>query len=137
MSKSGRLFVNFPRWSDRYLNAVIEVGSDGTTKPFPDEQWNRWDRKQENAGKQFVCVQSVVIDKAGMLWVLDPAAPTWDLSFRAAQNLSVLTYGTTKSAGSFRSDQNRSRLTAISMMMFVLTTILTRLTSPIAVSEEL
>jgi sugar lactone lactonase YvrE len=75
MSKIGRLFVNFPRWSDRYLNAVVEVGSDGTTKPFPDEQWNRWDRKQGNAGKQFVCVQSVVIDNAGMLWVLDPAAP--------------------------------------------------------------
>jgi len=25
MSKSGRLFVNFPRWSDDYLNAVVEV----------------------------------------------------------------------------------------------------------------
>jgi sugar lactone lactonase YvrE len=75
MSKSGRLFVNFPRWSDRYLNAVVEVNSDGSTKPFPDEQWNRWDRKKENAGKQFVCVQSVVVDDTGVLWVLDPAAP--------------------------------------------------------------
>jgi sugar lactone lactonase YvrE len=75
MARSGRLFVNFPRWSDLYRYAVIDVGSDGTTKPFPDEQWNHWDRRQENAGKQFVCVQSVVIDKAGMLWVLDPAAP--------------------------------------------------------------
>jgi sugar lactone lactonase YvrE len=75
VSKSGRLFVNFPRWSDHYLNAVIEVASDGTAKPFPDEHWNRWDRKVENAGKQFVCVQSVVMDSADMLWVLDPAAP--------------------------------------------------------------
>jgi sugar lactone lactonase YvrE len=76
MSKSGRLFVNFPRWSDHYLNAVVEVASDGSAKPFPDEQWNRWDRKAETAGKQFVCVQSVVVDDAGMLWVLDPAAPS-------------------------------------------------------------
>src|SRR5258708_26701799 len=75
MSKSGRLFVNFPRWSDRYLNAVVEVSSDGSAKPFPDEKWNRWDRKVETAGKQFVCVQSVVMDEAGVLWVLDPAAP--------------------------------------------------------------
>lgn len=37
--RAGRFFVNFPRWSDRYLNAVIEVMPDGTTKPFPDEQW--------------------------------------------------------------------------------------------------
>lgn len=75
MSKSGRLFVNFPRWSDQYLNAVVEVSSDGSVKPFPDEEWNRWDRKRESAGKHFVCVQSVVADDAGMLWVLDPAAP--------------------------------------------------------------
>jgi sugar lactone lactonase YvrE len=75
VSKSGRLFVNFPRWSDRYLNAVVEVMPDGTTKPFPDEYWNRWDLKIPDAGKQFVCVQSVVVDDTDALWVLDPAAP--------------------------------------------------------------
>jgi sugar lactone lactonase YvrE len=51
------------------------VASDGSVKPFPDEYWNRWDRKTENAGKQFVCVQSVVVDDTDTLWVLDPAAP--------------------------------------------------------------
>ncbi len=75
VSKTGRLFVNFPRWSDRYINAVVEVMRDGTTKPFPDEHWNRWDLKIPNAGKQFVCVQSVVVDDTDALWVLDPAAP--------------------------------------------------------------
>jgi sugar lactone lactonase YvrE len=75
VSKGGRLFVNFPRWSDRYLNAVMEVRADGSAKPFPDEHWNRWDLKPENAGKQFVCVQSVVVDDEDALWVLDPAAP--------------------------------------------------------------
>ena len=75
VSKSGRLFVNFPRWSDRYLNAVVEVMPDGSTKPYPDEKWNRWDLKPTTAARQFVCVQSVVVDDADMLWVIDPASP--------------------------------------------------------------
>lgn len=75
VSRSGRMFVNFPRWSDKYLNAVVEVMKDGSVKPYPDEYWNRWDNKPENAGKQFVCVQSVVADEADSLWILDPAAP--------------------------------------------------------------
>jgi len=75
VSKTGRLFVNFPRWSDSYLNAVMEVMPDGSAKPFPDEYWNRWDKKAANAGKQFVCVQSVVVDDTDALWILDPAVP--------------------------------------------------------------
>ena len=75
MSKTGRIFINFPRWSDHYLNAVVEIEKDGTTKPFPDEYWNRWDMKTETAGKQFVCVQSVVVDSNDHLWVVDAAGP--------------------------------------------------------------
>src|SRR5688572_25007848 len=40
VSKSGRIFVNFPKWSDDYQFAVVEVLKDGTVKPFPDENWN-------------------------------------------------------------------------------------------------
>ncbi|MCU1381577.1 MAG: major royal jelly protein [Acidobacteria bacterium] len=75
MSKRGRLFVNYPRWSDIYLNAVVEVMADGSTAPFPDERWNGWDRKPETSRDHFVCVQSVVVDDSDALWVLDPAAP--------------------------------------------------------------
>jgi sugar lactone lactonase YvrE len=75
VSKNGRLFVNFPRWSDRYLNAVIEVKPDGSTAPFPDETWNRWDLKRATAGDHFICVQSVVVDDSDSLWILDPASP--------------------------------------------------------------
>jgi sugar lactone lactonase YvrE len=75
MSKHGRLFVNYPRWSDTYLNAVVEVLPDGSTRPFPDEMWNRWDRKPHTATTHFVCAQSVVVDDQDALWVLDPAAP--------------------------------------------------------------
>ena len=75
VSNTGRLFVNFPRWSPEYLNAVMEVTSDGSAKPYPNEDWNRWDLNPQTAGKHFVCVQSVVADKQNALWVLDAAAP--------------------------------------------------------------
>jgi sugar lactone lactonase YvrE len=75
VSKTGRLFVNFPLWSDRYVNAVVEVMPDGTSKPFPDPEWNQWDFKAASAAKHFVCVQSVVVDESDALWILDPAAP--------------------------------------------------------------
>jgi sugar lactone lactonase YvrE len=75
VSKFGRLFVNYPRWSDMYLNAVVEVLPDGSTRSFPDESWNSWDRKPATAADHFVCVQSVVVDDSDALWVLDPAAP--------------------------------------------------------------
>ena len=75
VSKAGRLFVNFPRWSDRYLNAVVEVASDGSSKPFPNPEWNQWNMKPDTVATHFVCVQSVVVDKSDALWVLDAAAP--------------------------------------------------------------
>ncbi len=75
VSKTGRLFVNFPRWSAEYLNAVVEAMPDGSEKPFPNEDWNRWDLKPETAGKHLVCVQSVVVDDTDSLWILDAAAP--------------------------------------------------------------
>jgi Major royal jelly protein len=75
ISKTGRFFINFPRWSDRYQYAVVEVMPDGSTQPFPDAKWNQWDRKPSTAGQQFVCVQSVVVDDQNALWVVDPAAP--------------------------------------------------------------
>lgn len=75
VSKAGRIFVNFPRWSAEYLNAVVEVMPDGSAKPYPDEDWNRWNLSPETASKHFICVQSVVVDANDSLWVLDAAAP--------------------------------------------------------------
>jgi len=75
MSKTGRLFVNYPRWSDKYVNAVVEVMKDGSVKPFPDQNWNVWDLKPQSAGQHFVCVQSVVVDDNDTLWAVDAAAP--------------------------------------------------------------
>jgi sugar lactone lactonase YvrE len=68
--KSGRIFVNFPNWSDDHSISVAEVVN-GHAKPFPSDEWN----KQGPPGSHFICVQSVVIDDQDNLWVLDPAAP--------------------------------------------------------------
>lgn len=75
VSKAGRVFVNFPRWSSEYLNAVVEVMPDGSAKPFPNEDWNRWDLTPKTSANHFVCVQSVVVDGEDALWVVDAAAP--------------------------------------------------------------
>ncbi len=73
VSKQGRVFVNFPRWSDDVPISVAEI-VDGKPVAFPDEDRNSW--KQGDAPDQkFVCVQSVVFDDEGTLWVLDPANP--------------------------------------------------------------
>ncbi len=72
VSKTGRLFANFPHWEGDYQNAVVEVMPDGTTKPFPDESWNSYSDGDKNTAGKWVCVQSVVVDDKDRLWVLDP-----------------------------------------------------------------
>jgi sugar lactone lactonase YvrE len=70
VSKSGRMFVNFPDWSDDHTISVAEI-IDGNPKPFPNEDWN----KPGAADSHFICVQSVYVDANDSLWILDPAAP--------------------------------------------------------------
>lgn len=68
--KSGRVFVNFPQWSDDHVLSVAEI-VDGQPKAFPNEDWNKAGAPESH----FICVQSVVVDDQDNLWVLDPAAP--------------------------------------------------------------
>ena len=70
VSQSGRVFVNFPYWSERHHLSVAEVVN-GQPVAFPNAEWN-----QSGApDKHFVCVQSVYVDESDSLWILDPAAP--------------------------------------------------------------
>ncbi|HET6421168.1 MAG TPA: L-dopachrome tautomerase-related protein [Geobacteraceae bacterium] len=75
MSGQGRIFVNFPRWAGNPRWSVAELMSDGSLRPYPDEEWNHWDGGAADAGRHFVCVQSVYADNKGFLWILDPASP--------------------------------------------------------------
>ena len=78
VSEDGRIFVNFPRWSEDVPVSVAEVMTDGSIKPYPNDEWNAWRnaKMSEISPKDhFVTVQSVVADGEGSLWVVDPAAP--------------------------------------------------------------
>jgi sugar lactone lactonase YvrE len=71
VSRTGRIFVNFPDWSDNHTFSVAEIVN-GKPQPFPNEEWNRTTGAPK---KRFICVQSVYVDESDSLWVLDPAAP--------------------------------------------------------------
>ncbi|HEX2100195.1 MAG TPA: L-dopachrome tautomerase-related protein [Candidatus Synoicihabitans sp.] len=72
VSRSGRIFVNFPYWSDPHTLSVAEIDRAGQPRAFPDEAWNR---TTGEPGRRFVCVQSVYVDEHDTLWILDAAAP--------------------------------------------------------------
>jgi sugar lactone lactonase YvrE len=81
VSERGRIFVNFPRWTEDSPVSVAEVMRDGSLRPYPDDQWNAWRnvrRDELDPSKHWVCVQSVVADGRGSVWVVDPAAPAVD-----------------------------------------------------------
>ena len=64
VSKDGRIFVNFPRWTEDSPVSVAEV-KDGKLTPFPDAEWNAWRNAKKDeisARDHWVCVQSVERD---------------------------------------------------------------------------
>ena len=78
VTPDGRIFVNFPRWTEDTPVSVAELMPDGATKPYPNEEWNAWRNarmSEVSPDDHFVCVQSVVADRRGSLWVVDPGAP--------------------------------------------------------------
>lgn len=78
VSERGRIFVNFPRWTEDSPVSVAELMKDGSLRPYPNGQWNAWRnvrRDELDPSEHWVCVQSVVADGRGSVWVVDPAAP--------------------------------------------------------------
>ncbi|MCR3750449.1 major royal jelly family protein [Lentzea californiensis] len=72
VSHTGRVFVNFPKWGDEVPATVVEL-RDGAEVPFPDQEWNSPASDDDDGA--FVSVQSVVVDPADRLWVLDTGSP--------------------------------------------------------------
>ena len=76
VSQKGRVFVNFPRWGDEVSFTVAKV-KEGKAIAYPDEAMNQTSREglvADDAGA-FVSVQSVVVDPADRLWILDTGSP--------------------------------------------------------------
>lgn len=90
VSEDGRIFVNFPRWSEDVPISVAEVMTDGSIKPYPNDQWNAWRNarmSEFSPGDHFVTVQSVFADGRGSLWVVDPAAPNSEKTIKSGPKL--------------------------------------------------
>ncbi len=68
VSHGGRIFVNFPRWGDDVPATVVEI-VDGEAVPYPNAEINQPDSL--HPGEHFISVQSVVVDPADRLWILD------------------------------------------------------------------
>jgi sugar lactone lactonase YvrE len=76
VSRKNRIFVNFPRWGDLVPFTVAEIVH-GQAVAYPTQEIND-DQDPLNAAanaSHFVSVQSVVVDPADHLWVLDTGAP--------------------------------------------------------------
>ncbi len=61
VSRSGRIFVNFPKWGDKVDFTVAEVKA-GKAVAYPDATVN---------SEQLISVQSVVVDPLDRLWIVD------------------------------------------------------------------
>ncbi len=68
------VYVSYPRWSADVPVSVARLDPSGEPAPFPDAGWNDW-TAGDDPETSWVCVQSVVLDAEGRLWVLDPGNP--------------------------------------------------------------
>lgn len=75
VSRKGRIFVNFPKWGDDVRFTVAEI-RDGRPVAYPDEKANRSDPNDPAAA--LMSVQSVVVDPADRLWILDTGSPLFE-----------------------------------------------------------
>jgi len=72
VSDEGRVFVSFPRWGDDVPFTVAEIVN-GECVAYPNAEINAW--SDGNGRDRLVSVQSVIVDPAGDLWLLDTGAP--------------------------------------------------------------
>jgi sugar lactone lactonase YvrE len=91
VSATGRIFVNFPKWGDEVPFTVAEI-RDGVPVAFPDQAWNS-PSGDDDAGA-FVSVQSIVVDPAERLWVLDTGAPMFSETRPGGPKLVCVDLGT-------------------------------------------
>ena len=71
VADDGRIFVCYPRWGDPLDFTVAEL-RDGEEIAYPSAALNVFDK--ERPADCLVSVQSVVVDPAGRLWLLDTGA---------------------------------------------------------------
>lgn len=91
VSETDRIFINFPEWGDDVKATVVEI-RDGKLIPYPSLEANTFDPKDPEKG--FLSVQSIVADGEGTLWVLDTAAPNFDVPVKGGAKLVAVDLNT-------------------------------------------
>jgi sugar lactone lactonase YvrE len=87
VSRDGRIFVNYPRWGDTVPFTVGEIHN-GKVIPYPNQEINTFD--QNYPANTLSSVQSVVVDPANRLCILDTATPKFSTpSVGAAKLVAV------------------------------------------------
>lgn len=86
VASSGRIYVNFPRWSEDVPISVGYLRDDGSVLPFPDAAWNSWEPGDGDFSSRFVAVQSVVA-VGDDVWVLDTGRPRFGTILPGAPRL--------------------------------------------------
>ena len=93
VSKNDRIFINFPRWGDDVPFTVGEIRK-GRIVAYPNIEINKFDPNRP--GETFGSVQSVVVDAANRLWVLDTAAPSFSAPVVGGAKLVAIDLDTNK-----------------------------------------
>src|SRR5580698_4468593 len=84
VAQDGRIFINFPRWGDE-VPFTVGVVQDGKVVAYPDQTMNTFDSARP--AETLSSVQSVVVDPANRLWILDTAAPKFSTPLVGAAKL--------------------------------------------------
>lgn len=95
VSANGRLFTNYPLWSDIYRYALVETHGGNNVTPYPNIEMNSWQPGQ-NGDNNWVCVQAVYIDEGDKMWVVDPAAPKMEAVYQNSYKLVKIDINTGK-----------------------------------------
>src|SRR5919199_2249063 len=94
ISHQGRIFVNFPKWGDEVPFTVSEIRDRGDAVPYPDEATNQTNPNDPAAA--LVSVQSVVVDPADRLWILDTGSPMFQPTKYGGPKLVCIDLATNK-----------------------------------------
>jgi sugar lactone lactonase YvrE len=91
----GRIFVNFPKWGDEVPFTVSEIRDGGEmVVAYPDESTNQTNPNDPAAA--LVSVQSVVVDPADRLWILDTGSPMFQPTKYGGPKLVCIDLATNK-----------------------------------------
>jgi sugar lactone lactonase YvrE len=103
VSHSGRVFVNFPKWGDDVPATVVEL-IDGEPVAFPSEARNQ--PKHEADPDALVSVQSIIVDPADRLWILDTGSPMFQPTKRGGPKLMCVDLETNEVVQTILFDQD-------------------------------